>query len=191
MPRRVFHEKPVQNRTKHQSVINPWYVTGFCDGEAAFTYSLDGSGLGLTLYFSLKLHERDRALLEEIQDYFGVGEIYNVKLRYPGANRNSAKIQVFYRVSAAEDHQRIIAHFDRYPLQGGKARGYQVWRQIAILKWQHYGHPPQERIVELARELSRLNSSNRSAILREADERNEAEKHIPGEHVSVVTDPNE
>jgi len=54
--------------------------------------------------FSIGLHEKDRALLERIQAYFGgVGVIYTY------GNR------IEYRVYRLEDLIWIIAHFDKYP----------------------------------------------------------------------------
>jgi hypothetical protein len=56
-------------------MLNPWYVTGFADGEAAFTYSRAGGSFGI--YFSIKQREDNRQLVEEIYHFFGsIGQIY-------------------------------------------------------------------------------------------------------------------
>ena len=57
------------------------------------------------LYFQILLHEKDKALLEQIQKYFGVGNINTKK-------ENACK----YRVSSIKELQVIILHFDQYPL---------------------------------------------------------------------------
>jgi len=51
------------------------------------------------------LHAKDRALLEKIKNYFGVGQICN-----------DGEDVVSYRVIALKDLQIIINHFDKYPL---------------------------------------------------------------------------
>lgn len=185
MPRRVFHENPVVRGTNTQKkTLDPWYVTGFCDGECAFTYSLQSRGL--SLYFNLKLHERDHPLLRAIRDYFGVGQIYHVKDPRPTAGP-----KVYYRVTDLEELQAIIRHFDRYPPRGWKTHGYAIWRRMVQLKYDHYGHPPNEELFELAHQLSRLTRSNATAWLRKADDHRVAAEGIHGEQVIRGTYPNE
>ena len=188
MARKVFPENPVTEETQRsKSLLDPWYVTGFCDGECAFTYSLQSNNLGLSIYFNLKLHERDLPLLQEIQSYFGnVGRIYHVKDPRPTAGPKA-----YYRVTNLDDLQVIIKHFDRYPPRGWKANGYAIWRRMVTLKYDHYGHPPHDEILELAHELSRLNRSNATAWLRKAEDRRMTARVIPEEHVSEVTDRHE
>ena len=67
--------------SKVYSGLNPYFVTGFCDGESSFVVTFMKSsnhrtGWRLKLVFSISLHNKDRAILERIQNYFGVGKIY-------------------------------------------------------------------------------------------------------------------
>jgi hypothetical protein len=55
--------------------------------------------------FKIKLHSKDKVLLEKIRDYFGVG---NITIRKNG--------YVEYIVSSKKDIEVIINHFDSYPL---------------------------------------------------------------------------
>lgn len=182
MASKRFHENPVSTEThRSKKPLDPWYITGFCDGECAFTYSLQSHNLGVSLYFSLKLHENDLPLLEEIQRYFSsVGHIYRVTDPRPTAGP-----KVYYRVTHLEELQVIIRHFDRYPPRGWKAKGYALWRRMVTLKYERYGHPPHEEIIELAHELSRLNRRNATSWLRKAEDRRVAARQIP----EVATSP--
>ena len=55
--------------------IDPYYVTGFCDGEACFNVHVSENvklktGWKVSLAFSIHLHKRDISLLEKIQNFF-------------------------------------------------------------------------------------------------------------------------
>ena len=61
--------------------LEPWRITGFTDGEGCFYIGIIKkssckSGYNCQVSFKISLHENDRAILETIQNYFGVGNIY-------------------------------------------------------------------------------------------------------------------
>ena len=70
------------------------------------------------LYFQILLHEKDKALLEQIQKYFGVGNINKKK-------ENACE----YRVSSIKELQAIILHFDQYPLITKKLVDYLLFKE--------------------------------------------------------------
>lgn len=183
MADKLLHGNPViagTYPTKPQA-LDPWYVTGFCDGESAFTYSLQAHE-GLSLYFNLKLHDRDRPLLKKIQEYFdGAGKIYTAKDPRPNAGPRA-----YYRVTNLDELQVIARHFDKYPLHGWKAKGYAIWRRMLQLKYDHYGRPPHDELIELAHQLSRHTRSNATAWLRKADDR-VIDKMMHEKHVPTIT----
>ncbi|NOX97362.1 MAG: hypothetical protein GXO98_04755 [Nitrospirae bacterium] len=135
--------------------LDPWFVTGFCDGEASFTYSR--TGRGVNLYFSLKLREEDREVLEGIRNFFGVGKIYPVKALLPGSRGDKTCPSPYYRVCKVLELERIVGHFDSYPLVGRKAASYRVWKEMFLLK-REFRRPDFERLQGLAVQLSDLNS---------------------------------
>jgi len=63
------------------------------------------TGYHVLAEFIIGLHKKDRALLELIQQFFGVGKIYN----------NGAQ-GIEYRVHSIKDIELIINHFDKFPL---------------------------------------------------------------------------
>lgn len=140
-----------------KKVLTPWYVTGFCEGEAAFTYSK--SGKGLALYFAIKSSAEDSDLIAQIREFFGVGEIYRVKSRLPGAYSGFTKQAVYYRVTKISHLERIVQHFDKYPLTGKKYTVYQVWKKMVLVK-KNFRKPEVVKLQELASSLSELSSKN-------------------------------
>lgn len=138
-------------------MLEPWYVTGFCDGEASFTYSRTGSS-GVNLYFCIRLRDDDRRIIERIRDFFGVGKIYAVKPRLPGPRSGFTKASAYYRVNRISELAKIIQHFDKYPPSSKKARAYQIWREMVLLKKRDFRKPKFIEIEKLALKLSVLNS---------------------------------
>src|SRR5262249_17533282 len=107
-----------------RELLDPWYVTGLVEGEGTFTCS--GAGMGgknLCMVFGVKIQEGDKAILEQLQEFFGAGRIYHVKSRVL-----TEKAGAYYRVSNREELPLVLEHFDRYPLRGAKQRSYEIWR---------------------------------------------------------------
>ena len=86
-------------------MIYSWFITGFTDGEGCFYIGIVKSSSRISDYsfqvcFTINLHEKDRAILETIQNYFGVGSIYK---------EGAQTIQ--YKVQTIKDLAIIIEHF--------------------------------------------------------------------------------
>ena len=143
-------------------MLDPWYVTGFCDGEAAFTYCRSGGSFGL--YFSIKQREDNQQIIEEIQQYFNyVGNIYKNKESPATKNSGFSKPAVYYRVTRIAELRRIVEHFDKYPLQSSKKReAYNVWRQMVIHKLENYRDIDYDTLRGLAEKLSGFNLQSRA-----------------------------
>ena len=103
-------------------MLDPWYITGFADGEAAFTYSRAGGSFGI--YFSIKQREDNRQIVEEIHNFFnGIGQIYRGKESKSSPKSGFTKPYAYYRVTKSAELQKIVEHFDKYPLQSQKKLG--------------------------------------------------------------------
>ena len=104
--------------------LNPYYVTGFTDGEGCFFVGVSSNPRYKTAYrvkavFHIGVHIRDLALLEQIQSFFGVGNISKL-----GAE------SVQFRVYGLENLKVIINHFDKYPLLTNKQSDYLLFKQV-------------------------------------------------------------
>lgn len=143
-------------------MLTPWYVTGFCDGEAAFTYSRGYGVFGL--YFAVKQREDNRQIVEELQRFFGnVGYIYKGKEAGPTKNSGLTKPYAYYRVTKISELKVIVDHFDKYPLQSRKKQeAYQTWRQMVMHKLENYRDIDYDKLRALAEKLSTLNSQSRA-----------------------------
>ena len=107
--------------------LNPYYVTGFTDGEGCFYVSVSPdskckTGYRVKAQFQIGLHIKDLALLEQIKPFFGVGKITKLGVE-----------SVQFRVSAIEDLKAILHHFDRYPLLTSKQSDYLLFKQVVKL----------------------------------------------------------
>ena len=143
-------------------MLNPWYITGFSDGEAAFTYSRAGGTFAL--YFAIKQREDNRQIVEDIREYFSyVGDIYAQKESSPTKNSGFSKAAAYYRVTRINELKFIIDHFDKYPLQSKKKlEAYNVWRDMVIHKLENYRNIDYDKLRALAEKLSNLNSQSRA-----------------------------
>ena len=67
-------------RASQEKGINAFFVSGFVDGEGCFLVNVRASnkyksGWRVEVAFKICLHKKDKALLEKIQTFFGVGNI--------------------------------------------------------------------------------------------------------------------
>ncbi len=143
-------------------MLDPWYVTGFCDGEAAFTYSRTSGSFGMA--FSIKQRQDSRKLIEDLQAFFGsIGNIYEVKESREGKKSGFTKPSVIYRVTRINDLRSVVDHFDKYVLQNQKKlEAYQAWREMVMYKLENYRDIEYDKLRVLAEKLSSLNSKSRA-----------------------------
>jgi hypothetical protein len=103
--------------------LNPYYITGFADGESFFLINIRSksqmkTGYSIELVFNIKLHLKDKELIENIQNYFGVGTV---------GETSDGCIQ--YRVCSIKDLSIIIDHFNKYPLLTQKQADYLLFKK--------------------------------------------------------------
>jgi len=97
------------------------------DAQACFMLFLRKSseykmGYQVQAMFKIALHKKDHNLLQIIQNFFGVGKI---------TKHGDTSLQ--YTVKSLSDLQRIISHFDKYPLQSEKWGDYTLFKQAIDL----------------------------------------------------------
>jgi len=106
------------------NILNPYYVTGFTDAEGSFLINIQKRsdlklGYSISLSFKIKLHIKDKELLEKIFNFFNVGKIYIRKDGY-----------IEYIVNSMRDIEIIINHFNNYPLISQKLSDYKIFKLV-------------------------------------------------------------
>ena len=130
--------------------MNPWFVTGFSDGEGCFMIyirknSKYSTGWTVQLVFRIGLHKKDAVLLYSIQKFFGVGKIYH------------EKDVVYYQVFSNKHLLLIRDHFDKYPLITQKFADYCLFKKAfdIVKNKQHLSKQGLREIVSLKASLNR------------------------------------
>jgi len=105
-------------------ILNPYYITGFTDAEGCFLINIHKRsdlilGYSVSLSFKIKLHSKDKELLEKICNFFNVGKIYIRKDGY-----------IDYIVNSIKDIEVIIDHFNNYPLITQKLSDYKIFKLV-------------------------------------------------------------
>jgi LAGLIDADG endonuclease len=149
--------------------LDPWFVSGLTEGEGCFCVSFAlraklRTGLEVRPSFSLSLNERDLRLLEDLRAFFQCGWI-----------RESKHDRTFkYEARAIGDLlQRILPHFERFPLRGAKARSCAGFVLVCRMIEQggHLQRKGLREIVDIAYEMNLgRRRHDRATLLRVLDE---------------------
>jgi len=111
-------------------VLNPSFISGFSDAEGSFVVTILKNprykiGWNVQARFQIKLHEKDRALLLLIQNYFdNVGYISKIN------DRSTVEFRVSDITSL---NNIIIPHFENYTLITNKYKDFIIFKQIVSL----------------------------------------------------------
>jgi hypothetical protein len=114
-------------------VVNPWFITGFSDAEGSFSILIQPNVKLHTKYrvkaiFTIVLHKKDYAILEQIKHTLMVGEV-----TFKGDN------EVSYRVESIKELEKVIDHFDKYPLISVKQSDYIIFKQcLSLMKMKEH-----------------------------------------------------
>jgi hypothetical protein len=115
--------QPIVQPTEQDLIkLEPWFVTGFTDGEGNFGFSItlnNNRRLNVKFFFLINLHLKDMNLLKSIQNFFGVGYVYLKK----------AENLATYMVQSKDDLDVLIKHFNSYPLISNKFADYLLFKQ--------------------------------------------------------------
>lgn len=113
-------------------LIDPQWVAGFTSGDGTFIVSIRNSKSSQTdgrvsLTFALIQHSSpsgasDELLVKSLVDYFGFGKAYTYKSNTEFKSR-----------SLADNFEKIIPFFQKYPIIGVKALDFADWCKVALL----------------------------------------------------------
>lgn len=165
--------------------INPWFLTGFVDAEGCWTLGITRNkecktGWSVQLFFQIALHRKDKDILDQIQNYFGVGKIYK-----------HGPQSLLLRVLSIKDLQVIINHFDKYPLITKKLADYRLFKQASnlIMNKEHLTMegPLLKRLVAIKGSINwGLSPELKSAF----PDITNTEKPLVTNHLAKIPDPN-
>ena len=124
--------------------LNPWWVTGFVDGEGYFSIGVSKNknkvGWQVKLEFGISIHKKDIAILEQIQKYFSAGQIF----LHP--TQKIANYRILFK-----DLDKILKHFDQYPLITQKLADLELFRlaYTLVLNKEHLSLEGLQKIVAI------------------------------------------
>lgn len=144
------------------------YVTGFVDGEGCFliSFSLRNKmkfGIEVRPSFSVSQHQRSKNIILFLQDFFKCGGI-----RFSKRDQNY-KFEVR---SITDLMEKIIPHFEKYPLKTSKNEEFERFKQICLLIYSnhHLNLEGLKKIIELSDYLNVTGNKkyNRQDLLKKA-----------------------
>ncbi len=122
-----------------RAIRNPAFgnwLSGFVDGEGCFRIHRERSGEYYACHFSIKLQADDRAILERIRSFIGVGRIESIDAST--ANDRNASPAVKYLVDTRDGCKAIRDVFLAFPLRAKKVRDFRIWLR-ALSAWERQG----------------------------------------------------
>ena len=134
-----------KNYSTMSEALHPAWVTGFVDAEGCFHISITKKKelnveWQVRLYFEIGLSNIDKALIEKIKKFFGVGLI----------NKDRSK-WIKFSVKSLKDLLIIINHFDKYPLITRKYADFLIFKKVfqLIKNKEHLTKEGIEKVVAL------------------------------------------
>lgn len=141
--------------------LNPWYITGFVEGEGSFgiiisKHKTKKLGYDARLSFEIELRGDDRPILEKIQKHLNCGHIYELNYERYGWMPHAK-----YSVRKLSDiRDKLVPFFRKYPFRGKKAKDFQLFCQALEEVFEKKKHLTQEGIERL-REIRRFMNKRR------------------------------
>lgn len=147
------HFKNYSTNHSKNYLLDPWFIIGLFDAEGSFVITIlknprYKTGWNVQARIQIKMHEKDRALIQSIQDFFG-------GIGYVSKPNNTSMVE--FRVSTLKDIINIIIrHFDNYPLITKKSSDYILFKQVALLMLnkEHNNLEGLQKIVKLRASLN-------------------------------------
>ena len=147
--KKVLSADNQQERSKN---LNPWYITGFVEGEGTFHVAIYKDpkmkfGIKLIPEFHINQSYLRKETLEEIKKYFVCGYIKS------NHRKNIKDDTLVYVVRNRKDLiMRIIPFFVKYPLISNKAKSFQLFKKIVNLMdiQKHSSKEGIKKIIKLA-----------------------------------------
>ncbi|XWW92072.1 LAGLIDADG endonuclease (mitochondrion) [Cordyceps javanica] len=111
-----------------KDTLDPYFVTGLTEAEGSFTISFvknDRYKMGYQIQgiFKITMHQKDKDLLYQVKDFFDA----------EGSVTKHGDTTLQYTVKSFKSLDKIIAHFDKYPLISQKYADYLLFKDAVSL----------------------------------------------------------
>ena len=134
--------------------LNPWWVSGFVDAEGSFGISttINDTSFKTSLQFKITQKSHNEAVLQELVEYFGSGKVH-----IDNSTTNTLKFQI-QDISTIRD--KVIPHFDKYPLISSKNLDYNDWKSVLniLSEKSHFSKEGKSKILELKNQMNHSRS---------------------------------
>ena len=144
--------------------MNPYWVSGFVDGEGTFYVGINRNdsmkyGYQVLPEFRIVQHEKDIKVLYALKRYFGAGVV-----RINHDTRQELRIR-----SLEHMNKFVIPHFDKYPLLTQKQFDFFKFKEIITLmnNGKHLSVDGIKDIIVIASKMNRQNKITAPIILDE------------------------
>lgn len=134
--------------------ISPYYITGLVETDGSFVVTFDKNsrnryGLRAVPKFYITQYQSEESdiLFKKIQQYFGCGHI--TASRYDNC--------YYYIISSRQQLlDKILPHFDKYPLKSTKHQSYQIFKRVIQMQQskQHITREGLAKIIELCYDMN-------------------------------------
>ncbi|MEW6009048.1 MAG: LAGLIDADG family homing endonuclease [Candidatus Omnitrophota bacterium] len=110
------------------------YIVGLTDGEGCFyvhtrSHQSNSSQPRIDNHFYIKLHEKEKGLLEKVRQTFGCGAVYVQK-----ETRSNHSQCYRFEINAKRDiYNVVIPFFEKHPLQSRKQKSFEIFKEIAMM----------------------------------------------------------
>ncbi len=121
------------NQQERLQLPNPWYISGFVDGEGSFHIAMYQdrkmkTNLKIIPEFHISQNKASRIVLEQIQEVLKCG---NIKVNHRGKESDQTHVLV---VRKREDLlKKVIPFFKKHPLRTTKAQDFQTFAKVVCM----------------------------------------------------------
>lgn len=172
------HSTAVNDRRKERNrlvkKLNPYYITGFIDGEGGFWVGIYRdekmkNKVFVRAQFEIELRADDKEILERIQKTLECGRLYDCNYeRYGWYPHVKLKISRFDDIV-----NKLIPFLEKYPLQAKKAKVFRYFKKVIELKLnkEHLTSKGVKKAFDLQEKMRALGKKKKSVTARVRENR--------------------
>lgn len=153
-PSRNYASQIARGGSSVRKMLSPWWVSGFVDAEGSFGFSTQIREGYLRTVMQFKVTQKDvnESVLQGIIDYFGSGKVHT-----DNSSTQTLKFQI-QDISTIRD--KVIPHFEKYPLMSSKRLDYNDWKSVfdILENKEHFTEEGKSRIIEVKEQMNNKRS---------------------------------